>query len=138
MFQGVACDGSTSYAPGGTDIEDEEYEEEEASLNVQTPTSSNNNKRASSTNTYASSPSKKSKSTSQAFKLMDKVMTEQTRIADDMNRILERQVELKALMKRRSKEEKKKAEEDEVDLVQQLARDYGVHPRDTRLWYTVL
>ena len=146
MFEGVAVDGSTAYVPGSNEeFEEEEYYEEEPSMNVHTPISSNSNKRASSTSTCASSPNKKTKSKSQAIKLMDKVISEQTRIGEDRNKMMERQVELqerqaemKAIMKRRGREEKRKEEEVEVDLVQQMARDCGVQPHNTRLWYTVL
>ena len=142
MFEGVAGDGSTAYVPSANE---EFKEEEEPSLNVQTPVSSNSNKRASTASTCASSPNKKSKSKSQAIKLMDKVISEQTRIGEDRNKMMERHVELqerkaemKAIMKKRCREEKRKEEEDEVEIVQQMARDCGVQPNNIRLWYTVL
>ncbi|XP_066323934.1 uncharacterized protein [Miscanthus floridulus] len=91
MFEGVAVDGSTAYVPSANE---EFEEEEEPSLNVQTPVSSNSNKRASTASTCASSPNKKSKSKSQAIKLMDKVISEQTRIGEDRNKMMERHVEL--------------------------------------------
>jgi len=76
---------------------------------------------------------------------MDKVISEQTRIGEDRNKMMERHVELqerkaemKAIMKKRCREEKRKEEEDEVEIVQQMARDCGVQPNNIRLWYTVL
>ena len=78
---------------------------------------------------------------------MDKVISEQTRIGEDRNKMMERHVELqerkaemKAIMKKRCREEKRKEEEDEVEIeiVQQMARDCGVQPNNTRLWYTNL
>ena len=86
MFEGVAVDGSTAYVPSANE---EFEEEEEPSLNVQTPVSSNSNKRASTASTCASSPNKKSKSKSQAIKLMDKVISEQTRIGEDKNKMMD-------------------------------------------------
>jgi len=59
-------------------------------------------------------------------------------VSDRHIELQERKAEMKAIMKKRCREEKRKEEEDEVEIVQQMARDCGVQPNNIRLWYTVL
>uniref|UniRef100_J3N4T7 Uncharacterized protein n=1 Tax=Oryza brachyantha TaxID=4533 RepID=J3N4T7_ORYBR len=127
MFEGVAVDGSTSLvATADEPIEcnssdDANADEQDGPLTPLNP----GNKRASSTSTAASRPSKRSKS-SPAVRAMNNIMGEYNKIARNKLCVLQR------LWQEREEpiQQKRKALEAKVKLVNRLARECGVTPRE--------
>jgi hypothetical protein len=65
---------------------------------------------------------------------MDRLMTEQARIDESRNMLFERHFDYK----KQYAQQKANARAEKIRIVQQLARDCGVDPRNAKLWCTVL